>query len=221
MTAKRSDRDSRQKILDAALDVFYEAGFDGARVDAIAKRAGVNQALIYYYFKNKEGLFKDLLSLHIDEMIAAKKDAIGEKGIHNLERYRPDVVRNIVDQMMGVLKQKEKVFSIVLGEFFRNPGRKSGVRVSGLFLPAVEESREWMRTMGFDPEDIDRAVVAGIFFGSAPMIAYATLGEKVADSYGIDKKSLDAVFSELIGRFSEDYVAFLKSGGKAGLSRSS
>lgn len=217
MTGKENDRDSRQRILDAALDVFYEAGFDGARVDAIAKRAGVNQALIYYYFKSKEGLFRELLNFHIQEMISAKKNAIGRKNIYDLNAYDVDLLKKVVDQMMGVLKKKEKVFSIVLGELYRNPSRKNGGEIFDVFLPAIDESRKYLLARDFDSDDLNRTIIAGIFFGSVPMITYATLGQKLADHYGIDKESLDEIFTEFIYRFSEDYVACLKKRAEAGL----
>jgi AcrR family transcriptional regulator len=49
--------DRRQHILEAALDVFAEVGFDAATTKEIARRAGVTPGLIYFYFPNKEGLF--------------------------------------------------------------------------------------------------------------------------------------------------------------------
>jgi AcrR family transcriptional regulator len=48
---------TRTQILAAARDEFAERGFDGARVDAIAERAGSNKRMLYYYFDNKEALF--------------------------------------------------------------------------------------------------------------------------------------------------------------------
>ena len=50
----------RQKILEAARREFGLRGFAGARVEAIARRAGVNKGLIFYYFESKEGLFRAL-----------------------------------------------------------------------------------------------------------------------------------------------------------------
>jgi AcrR family transcriptional regulator len=50
--------DRRQQILEAALDVFAEQGFEGATTKEIATRADVTQGLIYFYFPSKEGLFK-------------------------------------------------------------------------------------------------------------------------------------------------------------------
>ena len=48
---------TRAAILKAALEEFSHEGVTGARTDEIARRAGVNKALLYYYFKNKESLY--------------------------------------------------------------------------------------------------------------------------------------------------------------------
>lgn len=48
---------AREAILDAAEEVFAEHGFDGARMDAIAARAGYNKSLVFQYFGDKVGLY--------------------------------------------------------------------------------------------------------------------------------------------------------------------
>lgn len=48
---------TRAAILKSALEEFAHEGVAGARTDEIARRAGVNKALLYYYFKDKEGLY--------------------------------------------------------------------------------------------------------------------------------------------------------------------
>ncbi len=55
-----NETESREKILLAAKGEFAEKGFNGTRLDAVAKRAGVNKALIHYYFGGKEGLYRDM-----------------------------------------------------------------------------------------------------------------------------------------------------------------
>ena len=64
-----SDRaaETRARILDAALSEFSTHGLAGARTDRIANSAGVNKALLYYYFESKENLYLAAL-----EMISAK-----------------------------------------------------------------------------------------------------------------------------------------------------
>src|ERR1041385_1743671 len=48
---------TRAAILKSALEEFAHEGVTGARTDEIARRAGVNKALLYYYFKDKDGLY--------------------------------------------------------------------------------------------------------------------------------------------------------------------
>ena len=52
---------TQQRILDAAEAAFSRHGLNGARIDAIARGAGVTTAMIHYYFNSKEGLYKAVL----------------------------------------------------------------------------------------------------------------------------------------------------------------
>jgi AcrR family transcriptional regulator len=58
------------EILDAALDVFIEAGFDAARMDDIATRAAISKAGVYLYFDSKEALLRALISREIAPIAA-------------------------------------------------------------------------------------------------------------------------------------------------------
>ncbi|NNF21478.1 MAG: TetR/AcrR family transcriptional regulator [Saprospiraceae bacterium] len=49
--------ETEEKVLEAARDIFQEKGFSGARMDDIAKAAGVNKALLHYYYRSKANLF--------------------------------------------------------------------------------------------------------------------------------------------------------------------
>jgi AcrR family transcriptional regulator len=53
--------DSQSAIFNAAASEFAEAGYDGAGVDRIAARAGVNKAMLYYHFGSKRGLYIEVL----------------------------------------------------------------------------------------------------------------------------------------------------------------
>ena len=56
------------RIVTTATDEFAVRGFDGARVDRIAKRAGVNKQLLFYYYHSKRGLFRTVLARAIGEL---------------------------------------------------------------------------------------------------------------------------------------------------------
>lgn len=69
---------ARECIVAAATREFAERGFDGARIDAITRAARVNKALLYYYFPNKQALYRGLVLDHIGalgERLAAAEDA--------------------------------------------------------------------------------------------------------------------------------------------------
>jgi AcrR family transcriptional regulator len=59
----------KQAILDAALTVFSERGFEAARLDDIAVRAGVAKGTLYLYFNDKEGLFEEVLRSAVNPIL--------------------------------------------------------------------------------------------------------------------------------------------------------
>jgi AcrR family transcriptional regulator len=67
--AKSAER--RNAILKAALDEFSERGFAAARLDDVARRAGVAKGTIYLYFKDKEALFQELVRFQIGPVVGA------------------------------------------------------------------------------------------------------------------------------------------------------
>jgi TetR/AcrR family transcriptional regulator len=70
--ARRDPDATRAKILAAAWHDFAQKGFAGARVDAIATRAGANKRMIYHYFGDKEGLFVAVLEAAYDRVRSAE-----------------------------------------------------------------------------------------------------------------------------------------------------
>jgi AcrR family transcriptional regulator len=71
---KRDPERTRAKILEAATDEFTKHGLGGARVDRIAKRAGTNERMLYYYFISKDALFLTVLENVYIKLAEAEKD---------------------------------------------------------------------------------------------------------------------------------------------------
>jgi AcrR family transcriptional regulator len=68
-TRKERSAARREAILDAALDEFSLRGFEVARLDDVAKRAGVAKGTIYLYFRDKESLFQELVRTMLTPLI--------------------------------------------------------------------------------------------------------------------------------------------------------
>ena len=89
LRTRDADR-TQQAILRAAMAEFAEKGLGGARIDAIADRAGINKRLIYYYFDGKDPLFLAALEQTYADIRSA------EQALH-LESIEPvEAVRRLV-----------------------------------------------------------------------------------------------------------------------------
>jgi AcrR family transcriptional regulator len=85
---QRRSEDRPREICAAALDVFAEKGFAAARLDEIAKRAGVSKGTLYLYFADKEELFRAVVRSAVSPNLEAITAAIAQA-----EAPFPDLVR--------------------------------------------------------------------------------------------------------------------------------
>lgn len=79
--------DRALRIVAAAREEFARRGFAGARIEQIARRAGVNKQLLFYYFHSKRGLFQAVLSQSAGELETALAELESPAG-GPLERLR-------------------------------------------------------------------------------------------------------------------------------------
>jgi AcrR family transcriptional regulator len=85
--APKLSNDRALKISAAAREEFAKRGFAGARVDQIARRAGVNKQLLFYYYHSKRGLFQAVLTQAATELESALTGLVPPGG-GPLERLR-------------------------------------------------------------------------------------------------------------------------------------
>jgi TetR/AcrR family transcriptional regulator len=78
VTESEHGTEVRQRILEAAAEVFAERGFGGAGVDEIARRAGVNKAMLYYHVGDKAALFGEVVSASVGSIAEAVASALAE-----------------------------------------------------------------------------------------------------------------------------------------------
>ncbi|MDA0746781.1 MAG: TetR/AcrR family transcriptional regulator [bacterium] len=89
--------DTQQRILTAATEVFLKQGRDGARMKEIAKQAGINQALLHYYFRSKQKLYEAVFECVFERFLAGFLDAIPEtQDVQVLMRH---FVNNYLDRL--------------------------------------------------------------------------------------------------------------------------
>jgi TetR/AcrR family transcriptional regulator len=71
--------DTKEQILVVAEELFAQKGFAGVRTQEIAERAGVNKAMIYYWYQSKEQLLRAVLQKILFELIALSQEILSRK----------------------------------------------------------------------------------------------------------------------------------------------
>jgi AcrR family transcriptional regulator len=101
--AATAPNDTRQRILDVALDLFTEQGYDGTSLRQIAEQLGVTKAALYYHFESKEDI---LMALHmrIHDFGREALMLIGEEPV-TLELWS-----QLLDQIVGEMLAQRKLF---------------------------------------------------------------------------------------------------------------
>jgi len=129
-SASRKGRSAerRDAILSASLDEFSARGFEAARLDDVARRAGVAKGTIYLYFRDKESLFQELIRAMLTPLVgtiealgeaelplAVLADRIVELFVREIyETRRKDVIRLMISEGRRFPKLAEFYYREVL-----------------------------------------------------------------------------------------------------------
>jgi AcrR family transcriptional regulator len=101
-------RQRHQQILDAAFEEFAARGYEAARLDDVARRAGIGKGTIYLYFKNKEGLFRAVLR----DLISRSVEDFGVFA-QNFSGSAEDLIRELLSRQYAHVVQNAKARSIL------------------------------------------------------------------------------------------------------------
>lgn len=115
---KERDTNTEQIILEAAEHEFLRKGFAGAKTTAIAERAGVNHAMIHYYFRTKENLFNTVFQQKI-QLLAGSVSASFD---HDLPFF--DQLRLAIETHFDFVAANPKVLFFIYSEIISNNKRK-------------------------------------------------------------------------------------------------
>ena len=123
---QKNDKHTEEKILLAARTVFLRRGTAGARMQEIAEEAGVNQALLHYYFRSKERL-----SAAVFQQVARQ---LFPRLFQTLASDLPldEKTDRIVNAYIDILSQNLFIPAYVLSELHHHPERAEQILISGM-----------------------------------------------------------------------------------------
>jgi AcrR family transcriptional regulator len=141
--SRRAKADAKTRILDAADEVFVRRGIDGARMQEIADHAGVNKALLHYYFRSKADLARavwvriaSLFVPGIFEMMASDLP-LDEKIDRFVEAYHAKFTRH--PYLLAYVIGEAARHPDVVGDFLSAERRRTARRMIGKLRAQIEE----------------------------------------------------------------------------------
>jgi TetR/AcrR family transcriptional regulator len=167
---------SRAAILNAAIEEFALHGIAGARTDAIARAAGVNKALLYYYFKDKEAVYQAVL----DHVFTGLRDTVVPRLEGDLSPR--DKVLDYLGAYFDYIAANPRFPRVVQGEWIRSGSDRIGQmkRVAQTYFRPIYQKlgdvlREGIASGEFrpiDPMHFVPSMVAVIlfYFSAAPVM---------------------------------------------------
>jgi AcrR family transcriptional regulator len=162
---KRDATETKARILSTAEKIFSEVGFDKARVDDVANEAGVNKALIYYYFKSKDEILEKLFSGLVED----------------------------ARRMLVKIMEKRKILKVAIAESVKTSSGLSVVMELGnLIINAeIDSIRKAYELKGLHfPEDKKEMLVMEFFTGLMPFLCFALFKDQWESYYHMSEKEL-------------------------------
>lgn len=129
MPKKTKDKSTEEQILVAARRVFVRDGMTGARMQDIADEAGINKALLHYYFKNKEKLFEVIFMEAATRLFPTIND------IFLSEQPLFEKIERFCAQYITIVMENPYLPLFVLNEINRDPGYFLGKVWKGKNVP--------------------------------------------------------------------------------------
>ena len=152
-----------ERILGAAKDIFAEVGFAGARVDEIARRAGVNKATLYYHIGDKKALYGEVIHGIIGSLAQNLADNIKDSQSHE------DKIRTYVRTISAIMDKNPQMPRIMMREI-----ASGGQNLPDIFF------QDFISILTTLTKIIESGIKDGVFIETIPLIVhFMTLGPNI------------------------------------------
>ena len=163
------DGDTEQRILDAAHAVFVRSGTAGARMQEIAREAGVNSALVHYYFRSKERLAEAVFRRVAGNLLPSVIKVLSS------DRDLAAKVQAVVDVELDALSRAPFIPTYLISELAHHP----------------ERARQLVSAVtGMVPEEVGRSVLAALQLQIDAEVAAGAMHPIAPDQFVVNLLSL-------------------------------
>lgn len=124
-----SPQATEEKILEAAKKVFHRKGFEGTRMQEIADEAGINKALLHYYFRSKENLFEAVFKEAFLQLMGRVKTVFFS------EKPMKEKLQEFLANYLALLSENSYIPWFILNATYERPGLMKSIFEQAEFNP--------------------------------------------------------------------------------------
>jgi TetR/AcrR family transcriptional regulator len=194
-----TDKQTEEKIFDAAVIVFVEKGMDGARMQDIADRASINKSLLHYYYRSKDKLF-DAVFQKIAGKVFEKFAPVFDQNLTLEEK-----IRFFYKEHLSFMAENPRLPSFVLNEINRNPARIRKIIKSmdfnKLLMMLEEQHGDELRMYNITSKSIPQIMTTIVSISVFPFAARGII-QTILENIGMDFDS----YIEERKEFAADFV---------------
>lgn len=221
--------ETRERIINAAIELFSQKGYDATRVNDIASVANVNKALIYYYFKSKQDILDFMVHSLLNNAVSITMDFIHtnivqmiKKGCLDIlpdrlhfvnEEAKQEFIQNtckFYERVVDYALEKRSIIRILMLESLKN-GKHQNSLFQMMDFVANNENNPIFKTISNADQDFaysDEMVLFRFFFSIIPIVSFAAYYDDYKEVSALSDKELRASFL----RVSKIIIASMVSG---------
>jgi AcrR family transcriptional regulator len=181
MGARESDN-RKQEFLDAALDLFYQKGYENTTINDIIDKVGLSKGAFYHYFNSKEEVLETIARQYVEKKLNIVEKVDQEKNLNALQKFNK-IIRDMLDFKVQYSELRWKIYKII--------ARNNNIKLESQILDNYMEL-----ALPIYKKIIKQGVEEGIFNTSYP--------EEVAELYIYLSKIFKKMTSEILIQFECD-----------------
>jgi TetR/AcrR family transcriptional regulator len=178
-----TDKQTEEKIFESATEEFIEKGMDGARMQHIANRAGINKSLLHYYYRTKDHLFNAVFEMIAGQMFKKFAPVLDE----NLTLE--EKIRFFFKEHITFLQKNPRLPSFILNELNRNPARIKKfiqrIDIGKVWTTLEKQHKEEMKKYNITQENVPQLMTSIVAMSVFPFAGKALISS-IMEKMGYD-----------------------------------
>ncbi len=187
MSKMSSSEQTKENILKAAQEEFIGKGYDKARMEDIAAKAGVSKMMLYYYFKSKENILQALSQNVLKKAGEIMKNEF--TALMDFTKMNPELIKNKIKEL---IEPNINIVSFIIKEFVK--GSLDYQLTFNTLKTFYNQMFETFTERGIKIKSREQYYIRMFFFQSVPLLMYFMFKDIFLEVFSYDPEMTDRVF---------------------------